>query len=464
MCLLQAYIFAYNEARTKRRLPMSDTFDFTIDELGKRSVKSPIVMSTTTGDGMANYVTDDKFVNPNSGVKIGAQAPIERSQVLECAGPREMIYFTPAHVHAGIVTCGGLCPGFNDVIRAIVRCLWYRYGVTRISGIRYGYMGFLPESQYGIRILDPQSVDDIHKLGGTFLGSARGGGKEVGKIVDTMEKLNLNMLFTIGGDGTQKGNLEISKEVERRHLKIAMIGIPKTVDNDFSLIDRSFGFDTAVQKAVEVVAAAHMEAVSGINGIGLVKVMGRESGFIATHTALASHEVNFVLIPEVPFNLEGSNGFLRHLEDRIKKNRHAVIIVAEGAMQEQLLTERKTDAGGNLKLADVGSYLRDRIIEYFAEKKIEINLKYIDPSYMIRSAPANPGDSIYCERLGNAAVHAAMAGKTRLIIGLVNNEFVHVPIKAAIAKRNYVTPEGNLWRDTLDATHQPIQMVNKFGK
>ena len=441
---------------------MSEVFDFTIDELGKRSVKSPIAMSTVKGEKLVNYVTDDQFVRFNVDVKLGAQSPLKRSQVLERAGPRETLYFTPAHVHAGIVSCGGLCPGINDVIRSLVRCLWHRYGVRRISGIQYGYRGFLPESQFGIKTLDPRLVDDIHKLGGTILGSARGGGKEVSKIVDTLERLNLNMLFTIGGDGTQRGTLDIAQEVEKRRLKIALIGIPKTVDNDFSLIQKSFGFDTAVDKAVEVVAAAHMEASSAINGIGLVKVMGRESGYIAVHTALASHEVNFVLIPEVPFNLEGYNGFLSHLEKRVVERGHAVIIVAEGAMQDRILTDKKTDAGGNLKMADVGVYLRDRVQKYFDEKKIEINLKYIDPSYAIRSAPANPGDSIYCERLGNAAAHAAMAGKTRLIIGLVNNEFVHLPIKAVISSRNHVDPESNLWRDTLDATHQPALMVNQF--
>jgi 6-phosphofructokinase 1 len=365
-------------------------------------------------------------------------------------------------VHAGIVTCGGLCPGLNDVIRAIVRCLWYRYGVRRISGIQYGYKGFLPEYQYGVRNLDPDVVDDIHKIGGTFLGSARGGGREVVKIVDTMEQLNLNVLFTVGGDGTQRGTLDIAEETDKRKLKIALIGIPKTVDNDFAIIQKSFGFDTAVEKAVEVVTAAHIEAFSAINGIGLVKVMGRESGFIAAHTALASHEVNFVLIPEVPFNLEGYNGFLTHLENRLKRRGHAVIVVAEGAMQDQLLTEKKLDAGGNLKMADVGVYLRDRINQYFDEKKMEVSLKYIDPSYVIRSAPANPSDNIYCERLGNAAAHAAMAGKTKIIIGLVNNEFVHVPIKAVISHRNHVDPESSLWRDTLDATHQPALMINQF--
>ncbi|MCL2720804.1 MAG: ATP-dependent 6-phosphofructokinase [Treponema sp.] len=442
---------------------MQENYDFTIEELGNATVKSPIEMSKTHGDKIANFVTNDRFVRLSSFIIPGPQPSVDKNQVLERSGPRENIYFTPAHVHAGIVTCGGLCPGINDVIRAIVRCLWTRYGVTRISGIRYGYRGFLPESGFSIKTLDPDIVDDIHKLGGTFLGSARGGGKEVVKIVDAMQKLNLNMLFTIGGDGTQRGMLDISEEIDKRNLKIAMVGIPKTVDNDFALLDRSFGFNTAVAKAVEVVSAAHMEASSAINGIGLVKVMGRDSGFIAAHTALASHEVNFVLIPEVPFNLEGSNGFLHHLEERIKKRKHAVIVVAEGAMQDFLMKEKKFDAGGNAVMEDVGIYIRGRILDYFKEKNIEINLKYIDPSYAIRSAPANPEDSIYCERLGNAAAHAAMAGKTKIIIGLVNNRFVHLPIKMVITHRNKVNPESSLWRDTLDATHQPPLMVNSFS-
>ncbi|MDR3337083.1 MAG: ATP-dependent 6-phosphofructokinase [Treponema sp.] len=434
--------------------------DFTIEELGKRNIKSPITMSKTKGDFIANYVTDDEFVLPYPNVIVGAQKPLKRSQLFECAGPREMIYFMPKHVHAGIVSCGGLCPGINDVIRAVVRCLWYRYGVRRISGIRYGYRGFLSdEDKFAVRELNPDVVDDIHKLGGTFLGSARGGGKEVSRIVDAMERLNLNMLFTIGGDGTQKGSLDIAEEIGSRGLKIAMIGIPKTVDNDFSYIQKSFGFDTAVARAVEAVTAAHMEAHSQINGIGLVKVMGRESGFIAAYTALASHEVNFVLIPEVPFELDGPNGFLHHLEDRVRTRKHAVIIAAEGILQEQLVKEKQTDAGGNAKIADAGIYLKDRIQEYFDAKGIETNLKYIDPSYIIRSAPADPVDSVYCERLGNAAVHAAMTGKTKALIGLVNNEFVHLPMKVAV-HRNHVDPESNLWRDTLDATHQPTLMVN----
>ncbi|MDR2808326.1 MAG: ATP-dependent 6-phosphofructokinase [Spirochaetaceae bacterium] len=441
---------------------MSNDYDFTIETLGKCNIKSPIAMSKISEDYIANYARDDQFIRLNVSVDPDKPELLDSQHVFEVAGPREMLYFSPQHVHAGIVSCGGLCPGINDVIRSIVHSLWYRYGVRRISGIRYGYLGFLPDHNFAPIQLTPPMVDEIHKIGGSFLGTARGGGKEVGSIVDTMEQLNLNMLFTIGGDGTQRGSLEIAEEISRRQLKIAMVGIPKTVDNDFFFIQKSFGFDTAVAKAVQVVASAHMEAHSQYNGIGLVKVMGRESGFIAAHTALASHEVNFVLIPEIPFNLEGYNGFFRHLQKRLESRHHAVIIVAEGAMQEQLMTNVETDAGGNVKLVDVGPYLKKRIQEYFALKKIDITLKYIDPSYIIRSAPAISSDSIYCERLGSAAVHAAMAGKTKLIIGLIHNEFVHIPMKAAVVRRSHVDPESSLWRDTIEATHQPVLMVNQF--
>ena len=368
---------------------MQKTTAFSVPVLGPRAIRSPLHFSSTRGDSIANYVDDEETLRWVSGSPT--LAPETGIIELEKAGPRELLYFNPAHVHAGIVTCGGLCPGLNDVIRALVRSLWNRYGVRRISGIRFGYKGFLPEYALPIMPLDPDVVDDIHKIGGTLLGSSRGGGTRVTEIVDAMERLNLNMLFTIGGDGTQKGSLAIADELERRHLKVAVIGIPKTIDNDLLYIDRSFGFETAVEKASEAVSAAHAEAHSSMNGIGLVKLMGRDSGFIAIHTAFATHEANFVLIPEVRFEMDGPNGLLAHLETRLQKRRHAVIVVAEGAGQE-LLEEKQgsgksaVDASGNLKLGDIGSYLKDRIQEHFQARGLEANLKYIDPSYIDRKS------------------------------------------------------------------------------
>ena len=435
--------------------------DFTIESLGKCSIDSPVGLSNTIGDKTPSFVPDNRLIRYRIDAVPGDHATVSAKELLEVAGPREKIYFSPSHVHAGIVTCGGLCPGLNDVIRAIVRSLWFLYGVRRISGIRYGYKGLLPDYGYDIVRLDPDVVDDIHKIGGTLLGTSRGGGEKTSEIVDTIEQLNLNILFTIGGDGTQKGALAIAKEIEKRKLKIAVVGIPKTVDNDIEFVEKTFGFDTAVVKASEAVAAAHMEAHSQINGIGLVKLMGRDSGFIAVHTVLAVHEANCVLIPEVPFEIDGPSGLLAYIERRLARRNHAVIVVAEGSGQEFFTEKGSMDASGNRRLYDIGLFLKEKIQDYFSAKKMEINLKYIDPSYMIRSATAAPIDSMYCERLGNNAVHAAMGGKTKLIIGLVNNEFVHIPIEAAISRRKLVDPEGSLWRDAVEATQQPLSLRNE---
>ncbi|MBQ2601163.1 MAG: ATP-dependent 6-phosphofructokinase [Treponema sp.] len=439
-------------------------YDFTVSNLGECTVPSPIELSREHGNYRATYVRDTSYVRNLVNVfNINEEDANDCTNLMEKAGPREKIYFNPEHVTAGICTCGGLCPGLNDVIRAIVRCLWNRYGVRRIKGIQFGYNGFFKEEGYDTIDLSPETVDSIHKIGGSFLGTSRGGGDRTSEIVDSIERLNINVMFIIGGDGTQRGSLDIANEVERRGLKIAVVGIPKTVDNDLQFIDRSFGFETAVQQATRAINSCHMEAQSQINGIGLVKLMGRESGFIATAAAIASHEANFCLIPEVPFEMNGPNGFLSHLENRLKRRGHAVIVVAEGAGQDLLAATNQTDASGNKKLADIGTFIRDEITMYFAEKKVPINLKYIDPSYEVRAAVTTANDSIYCERLGNNAVHAAMAGKTKIVIGLVHDKYVHIPISMATLKRNTVDPESSLWRDCLDATLQPVYMVNNIS-
>ena len=433
-------------------------YDFTIRRLGETHVPSPLRLSNELGDFIANYVGDEEFVQYRIDVDADAE-PLKPAEVLEKAGPRQVIYFDPAKVHAGVVTCGGLCPGLNNVIRAVVMTLWYGYGVRRISGVRHGYQGFLPERRLAVRELDPEVVVDIHREGGTVLGSSRGGGERTRDIVDSMEQLNMNILFTVGGDGTQRGASCIVEEIERRGHKMAVVGIPKTIDNDLSFVEKSFGFETAVSRAVEPVTSAHTEALGYINGISIVKVMGRESGFIAAHTALATNDVNYVLVPEVPFDLDGPNGLLAHLERRLDRRHHAVLLVAEGAAQE-LLETNGADLSGNKKLGDVGLFLKERIIAYFRGKNREINLKYIDPSYIIRSAPANPIDAVYCARLGSNAVHAAMSGRTACLVGLVNNRFVHVPMHVAVSRRNRVDPESPLWRDVVEATGQPALMKN----
>jgi 6-phosphofructokinase 1 len=429
--------------------------------LGEALFDSPVKLSRQVGDYQSNYVEDDERILYQ--IELSARHPVIHSEIspqLEKAGPREKIFFDPAQVHAAIVTCGGLCPGLNDVIRSIVMTLWEHYGVRRVSGFRYGYRGMLADSPHRLMPLSPADVSNIHRHGGTILGSARGGGNRTGEIVDTLVRHKVNMLFAIGGDGTQKGALQITKELEQRNLPIAVVGIPKTIDNDLSFVERSFGFETAVAEAVRAVYGAHTEAQDALRGVGIVKLMGRESGFIAAHAALASNVADFVLLPEIPFDIEGKNGLFFHLGKLLDKQGYATIVVAEGAGQTYVRAAG-TDAGGNKKLGDIGIYLRDRILEHFEmpENGGEIAMKYIDPSYTIRSHAANPADSIYCARLGSNAVHAAMSGRTACIVGMVNHRLVHVPIDAASGTRNCVDPDGPLWRDVVFNTRQPATMT-----
>lgn len=437
---------------------MPDTINFSINKLGKCTVDSPINYSSET-KGRARFVGDDELIlSSNTYLPEEMQNCSKNERLMEKAGPRRQIFFSPDQTHAGIVTCGGLCPGLNDVIRALVRTLWYRYGVKHISGITYGYRGLLPDYHLPVKELNPEIVEQIQNMGGTFLGTSRGG-VDVPGIVDALEKKGINILFTIGGDGTQRGALAITREIERRNLKISIVGVPKTIDNDLSFVHKSFGFDTAVEKAVEAVQTAHTEAKCVINGIGLVKVMGRESGFIAAHTTLAISNVNFTLIPEDEFSLEGDNGLLQKLKERLQEKQHAVILVAEGAGQHLLKESGAMDESGNKLLSDIGLYLKDKITTYFKAEGMPFTMKYVDPGYMIRASAASPIDSLYCSRLGANAVHAAMSGRTGMLISQWNNAFVHIPIEMAVLKKNYIDPEGSLWRDVLESTGQPVRML-----
>ncbi len=431
-----------------------ETIDTEISNIGKTKILSPLHKEMDSVK--EHFVSDDDrvmlFVNEKKVMEYIANS--QRIPSFELAGPRSQIYFDPSKLRCALVTCGGLCPGLNDIIRAIVLELYYRYGVRNIYGIRYGLQGFIPSYSHDVMELAPQSVENILDMGGSILGSSRGP-QDIDEIVDCLERMNIGILFMIGGDGTLMAANKIADKIQERDLKISVVGIPKTIDNDIFLVARSFGFETAVDVATQAIEGAHNEAEGYPNGIGLIKLMGRHSGFIATTATLAKQEVNFVLIPEVDFDLEGPNGFLSKLEKRLENRKHAVIVVAEGAGQkffEGMNAER--DASGNIKLKDIGVFLKEKINEYFSAKDIEVSLKYIDPSYMIRSLPANANDSVFCGFLGRDAVHAGMAGKTRLLIGHWNNHFVHVPMESSAGKRKHVNPNGKLWRTVIESTGQ----------
>jgi 6-phosphofructokinase 1 len=433
--------------------------DLNITSLGPRCIPSPAWQKDFAAEGSGWHSDGDRIVlnDHMDSVRVAMRNDVDPPSI-ELAGPRGEIYFDPADVCCAIVTCGGLCPGINDVIRAIVRQAYYVYGVRRILGIQYGYEGLDPAFGHPVMDLTPDKVMNISSIGGSFLGSSRGQ-RDTGVMVDRLESLGVNMLFVIGGDGSQRGAKDIFDEVHRRGNQMAIVGVPKTIDNDLMFMDRSFGYQTAFAVAFHAVSSAHAEARGARNGVGLVKLMGRDSGFIACSAALASGEANIVLIPEVPFTLDGKTGLFALLEERLAARGHAVIITAEGAGQELMTcASSATDASGNLLHADIGLFLKDAIIRHFKEKKIELNLKYIDPSYIIRSVPAAPEDRIFCLNLGRHAVHAAMAGKTGMVVARWHQSFVHLPMSLVTRGRRKVDPNGDLWRSVLESTGQPAKM------
>ncbi len=381
-------------------------------------------------------------------IEVGASPGLE----FELAGPRASLYFEPAHTRAAIVTCGGLCPGLNNVIRSLFLELHYGYGVAEVLGFRDGYGGLDASRALEPVRLTPAFVDKIHKEGGTILGTSRGP-VETSVAVDNLVARDVNILFAVGGDGTQRGAHDLHLEARRRGYPLAVVGVPKTIDNDVGFVSRTFGFFSAVEEAVRVLDCAHTEARSVQRGIGLVKLMGRHAGFIAAGATVASQDVNFTLIPEVPFSLAS---FLAALKQRLQTKSHAVIAVAEGAGQDLLPAgPAGRDASGNLKLKDIGPFLCQHITEYFKAEATPVVLRYFDPSYQIRSRPANSEDALLCDLFARHAVHAAMAGKTDIAIGYLHERFIHVPIELIASQAKRLDPAGGWWRSVLAATGQP---------
>ena len=413
-----------------------------VPSLGPCAVSSPLPATTA-------WVDDDSRVLVSNDPRESANGLFER------AGPRRRIFFEPRTIRAGVVTCGGLCPGVNNVVRALVLELHHTYGVREILGFRFGFEGLDPGTDTQPMVLGPAEVVGIHKLGGSVLGLSRGA-HDPSSMVDTLLRRKIDVLFAVGGDGTLRGARALHEEITRRGERVAVVGIPKTVDNDVPFVDKTFGFDTAVELARLAIDAAHTEATGARNGVGLVRLMGREAGFIAATATLASADVNFCLIPEVPFDLYGERGLLAALEQRLAARGHAVVVVAEGCSAHLVRAEAR-DASGNASYSsaevDVGPRLRDAMAAYLGERGVEATIKYIDPSYMIRSVPANATDAVLCGRLARDAVHAAMAGKTGILVGRWHRAFTHVPLVTAARERRRVGPD--LWQQVLDTTGQP---------
>lgn len=429
-----------------------ENFNLNIECLGECKLPSPVRNPVFVDEGARLYIDYDVQRQ-----KAQISAGVEPAS-FEQAGPHRKIFHDPSWSRAAILTAGGLCPGLNHVIKGLVEILSLDYGIETIYGIRYGYHGLVPENNLTPIMLNNDVVDTIHTLGGTILGAARGQ-QDTDAMVDTLMRMNINLLFCVGGDGSLRAARDIANECKKRKLAISVVGIPKTIDNDLNFVGRSFGFETAVAATSPVIQAAHMEAKGCINGIGLVKLMGRDSGFIAAYAAVANPVVNFCLIPEERFTLEGEHGLLKALERRFGVKSHTVILVAEGAGQDLIKHGTETrDASGNILKKDIGEFLKAKITEHFKKLGIDTSVKYFDPSYSIRSIPAEGADAIRCYMLARAAVHAAMAGRTNCVVGDINRgeTYTLVPIDLAVVERQKLSLDSDLWRTVLDTTSQNL--------
>ncbi len=426
-----------------------EQYDLSPATLGPCTVDSPITGQRFVDDGLRVLPTADAALLAELFAR-GAKPP-----ALEQAGPRRRIFHDPAWTRAAIVTCGGLAPGLNSVIKGLVQVLHFEYGVRHIFGIPYGYRGLNPKYRHAPVQLTPELVDTIHEEGGTMLGSSRGN-QDPSVMVDTLQRLNINLLFCVGGDGTLRGAHAIHEEIARRKLPVSVVGIPKTIDNDLNLVDRTFGFETAVYQAAEIITSAHVEARGAANGLSIVKLMGRDSGFIAAYATLANTVVNICLVPAIPFRLEGPDGLYEALRRRYGRGKtHAVLVVAEGAGQDLFEgVPEVRDASGNVLKHDIGDFLVAKIKQHFETLGMDLSLRYFDPSYSIRSVPARGTDAIFCYQLAEGAVHAAMAGRTDIVVGSTAGVFTHVPIAFATSERKKLDVDGPLWHAVLSSTRQ----------
>ena len=424
-----------------------------VSRLGEARVNSPIHSRDADPEHPSLFVQESHYVPLH--ITVDLEQARSGNILFEKAGPREKLFFDPSKTRAAVVTCGGLCPGLNNVIRSLVQSLHYAYGIQGVIGIRYGYHGMNPAHGFPPMELDPEMVSDIHEIGGTILGTSRGP-EDPKVMLEFLKTHGIAILFPIGGDGTQRGALAIYEEAQKQGYPLAVVGVPKTIDNDIQYVTRTFGYTTSVDAARGVIDVAHTEARAVINGVGLVKVMGRDSGFIAAGAALASGEVNYCLIPEQEFEMDGENGLLAVLRRRLERKRHAVIVVAEGAGQCLMANDcSNVDASGNVRKADIGLFLKERIGAHFTQLGQPVNVRYIDPSYAIRGLSANTEDAVLCDMLARNAAHAAMAGCTGLIIGFMHNRMIHVPTRMATDGRKKVELNGELWKAVLASTGQP---------
>mmetsp|Transcript_20291 Transcript_20291/g.48093 ORF Transcript_20291/g.48093 Transcript_20291/m.48093 type:complete len:415 (+) Transcript_20291:167-1411(+) len=410
---------------------------------------------------MARAFPDMSFINSsemvagniiqNSDPDTQKPNPLLSSGCLRANAARQL-FWEPNKVKAAVVTCGGLCPGLNSIIRGVTKCLWNEYGVREILGITAGYNGLSdPETHPPVKLTE-EMVRDIHMKGGSIIKAARGG-FDAEKICDNLQRLGITVLFLVGGDGTQFAGHLLYEAARKRRLAVSIVGIPKSIDNDVVLFDRTFGFDTAVAKASEVIRNALVEASSCDRGVGIVKLMGRDSGFVAMHAATAADVVDLCMIPEVKVDMKD---VIEHVDATLAKKKYMVIAVAEGAGQELVSTGKQDDTGHTV-YGDIGVFLKDTLNKHL--KASGGRTFYIDPSYIIRSVPITPNDHIYCVRLANDAVHTAMRGYTGVCVGAMHNVVCMLPSRLIASGKKKVRPHSSSWQGCVQTCNMPAALT-----
>jgi len=422
------------------------------DSHARFDAKVPMAARVASGVPYIHVIDDN-----NEGVLVDILVPADNEvTVYPRAGPRSSLFFRPSHVNAGIVTCGGLCPGLNSVIRDVTKSCFELYGVQSVIGFHGGFSGIF---SMPFERLTLESTQGIQNLGGTILSSARGG-FDADRILNKLEDLRISQLFIVGGDGSMRGARELVVAITKRPWPVAIIGIPKTIDNDIGLIDHSFGFQTAVEETLRAVRAAKVEAACSINGVGVVQCMGRHAGYIAAQVTLASAEVDLCIIPEVPIAIDGSLDVLEHVIRVVEKKGHAVVVVAEGAGENLLGKSEEFDASGNRRLRPIGPWIKEAIAERLTMRGLGRQVRLIDPSYMVRSVAAYSVDSILCTLLSLAAVHAAMDGYTGVCVALVNGRSVMVPLDLIVeASPRKVDVCSRTYERIVSLTSQPFDFT-----
>ena len=422
-----------------------DTCVLKVARLGEGKIDSPCA-----GRALTNERID-------LDVGLGLQTDYENLQrySLELAGARKKIYFDPQKMRVAIVSCGGICPGINSVIKSIVNTAHRVYGIPSIYGFRFGLNGLNPKYHLEYLTLTPERVNTIDLAGGSFLGTSRGP-QPSDVIVDTLIRMNISCLFVIGGDGTMRAAHAIHKQIAAQGMNISVIGVPKTIDNDINFVQESFGFNTAVEKAADVIDNAFIEASSVYNGLAFVNLMGRESGFIAASASLSALETDLVLIPEVRLDDELLEGMFTHLEACVRRKNYAIAVVAEGAGQELFPEETlEVDASGNVKFKDSTKFIMEKSLQFLREKGLDCYPKYFAPGYLIRSVPANAYDKAYSSQLGALAVHACMSGHTDLVVTKLNGNYVYIPLELVTREKKRINIHSLYWRSVLEKTGQP---------